>query len=147
VSRPGSVILVVEDDPNDLELTLHALRRSNLDSPLAQVRDGREALEYLFQRGRYAGIQGAPKPGLVLLDLKLPLVDGLEVLRQVKNDERTRTIPVVALSSSSQEPDLQRAYALGVNSYIVKPVDIAQFFDAIGKTGLYWALLNERLEK
>jgi two-component system response regulator len=136
-------ILLVEDNPNDVELALHALTKHNVSNRILVVRDGAEALEYLFRTGRYAGLDAGP-PRVVLLDLKLPKVDGLEVLRQVKADERTRAIPVVVLTTSQEEPDIEESYRLGVNSYIVKPVDFRQFTEAVRQLGLYWLLLNER---
>src|SRR3972149_2796613 len=136
-------ILLVEDNPNDVELTLHTLKKHNLANRVYVVRDGSEALEYLFCTGAYAhrNIQNSPK--VVLLDLKLPKVDGLEVLRRLKSDQRTRTIPVVVLTSSREERDIVESYQLGVNSYIVKPVDFGQFAEAVGQLGLYWLLLNQ----
>ena len=135
-------ILLVEDNPNDVRLTLHAFKRHNLTDRMHVVRDGAEALEYLFCTGAYAGRRIGDVPKLILLDLKLPKVDGLEVLRQIKADARTRTIPVVMLTSSSQERDLIESYKLGVNSYIVKPVDFDQFNEVARMLGLYWLLLN-----
>jgi len=136
-------ILLVEDNPNDVELTLHTLKKHNLANRVYVVRDGSEALEYLFCTGAYAhrNIQNSPK--VVLLDLKLPKVDGLEVLRRLKSDQRTRTIPVVVLTSSREERDIVESYQLGVNSYIVKPVDFGQFAEAVRQLGLYWLLLNQ----
>jgi two-component system response regulator len=131
-------ILVVEDNPSDLELTLHALRLNNLVNSVQVARDGQEALDYLF---RTDGL-GQGRPKLILLDLKLPLVDGMEVLRQIKDDPETRVIPVVVLTSSREERDLVESYQLGVNSYIQKPVDFAQFSDAVRQIGFYWLLLN-----
>ena len=136
-------VLLVEDNPNDVELTLHVLRENNLANRIHVVRDGAEALEFIFCTGAYAerGIENAPK--VVLLDLKLPKVDGLEVLKQIKTDARTRTIPVVVLTSSREERDIVTSYGLGVNSYIVKPVDFLQFTEAMRQLGFYWMLLNQ----
>ena len=130
-------ILVVEDDPHDLEMTLRALKRANLANHIAVARDGAEALELLFH-------DSEPRvPRLILLDLKLPKIDGLEVLKRIKGDPRTRAIPVVVLTSSKEQSDLVASYQLGVNSYIVKPVNFEQFFEAVRHLGLYWVLLNE----
>ena len=131
----GVEILLVEDNPNDAELTLRALKQRTLANEVVLCRDGAEALEF-FAKG------SGPVPKVVLLDLKLPKVDGLEVLRHLKSDERTRTIPVVVLTSSREEPDIERAYDLGANSYIVKPVDFEAFARAVADVGLYWLLLN-----
>jgi CheY-like chemotaxis protein len=137
-------ILLVEDNPNDVELTLRALKKYNLANKVHVVKDGAEALDYLFANEIYANRDISQSPKVVLLDLKLPKVDGLEVLRQVKSDERTKTIPVVVLTSSREEQDMIESYKLGVNSYIVKPVDFDKFLDAVGELGLYWLLLNEQ---
>jgi len=134
-------ILLVEDNPNDLELTMHALSASKLSNPVVVARDGAEALEQLF--GKEDQAEPPEPPQLILLDLKLPKVDGLEVLERIKGDARTRTIPVVVLTSSSEGPDIDRAYRLGVNSYIVKPVDFGQFCDTVKQLGMYWLLLNQ----
>ena len=136
-------ILLVEDNANDVRLTLHAFKRHKLVNRIHVVRDGAEALEFLFCVGAYAerSIDDAPK--VVLLDLKLPKVDGLEVLRHIKADPRTCTIPVVMLTSSREERDIVESYQLGVNSYIVKPVDFEQFSEVARLLGLYWLLLNE----
>jgi len=139
----SSDILLVEDNPHDVELTLHALKRHHLANRIEVVRDGAEALEYLFATGAYAGRQIEDRPRVILLDLKLPKVDGLEVLRQIKADPRTRTIPVVVLTSSREESDIVESYGLGANSYIVKPVDFEQFVEAARIMGLYWLLLNQ----
>ncbi|MBM2811021.1 MAG: response regulator receiver protein [Chloroflexi bacterium] len=136
-------LLLVEDNPSDLELTLHALKRNNVTNRIHVARDGAEALDFLFGNGEQAGHIGRRAPRVVLLDLKLPLVDGLEVLRRIKADERTQQIPVVVLTSSREERDLVESYRLGVNSYIVKPVDFAQFTEAIRQIGYYWSILNE----
>jgi two-component system, response regulator len=136
-------VLIVEDNPQDLELALRALRKANLSNLIEVARDGKEALDFIFCQGANAGrkIQNGPK--LILLDLKLPKVDGLEVLRKVKSDPRTRAIPVVVLTSSKEQNDVVESYRLGVNSYIVKPVDFERFTAAVGELGLYWLLLNE----
>jgi two-component system response regulator len=136
-------ILLVEDNPNDAELTLRALKKARVANGIHVVRDGAEALEFLFGEGAYVGRAGSAPLRIVLLDLKLPKVDGLEVLRRVKADERTRAIPVVVLTSSREESDLVASYDLGANSYIVKPVDSEKFFEAVHEIGLYWLLLNE----
>ena len=136
-------ILLAEDNPNDVELTLHALRKHHLANRIQVVRDGAEALEFLFATGAYAGRNIKDIPKVVLLDLKLPKVDGLEVLRRVKGDPRTRMIPIVILTSSREERDLVEGYNLGANSYIVKPVDFEQFTEAVRQLGLYWMLLNQ----
>jgi two-component system response regulator len=136
-------ILLVEDNPNDIELTLHALKKNNIVNRVEIVRDGAEALDYLFATGMYAGRDINQRPKVVLLDLKLPKVDGLEVLGRIKADERTQSIPVVVLTSSREENDLVESYHLGVNSYIRKPVDFEQFTEAVRTIGMYWLLLNE----
>jgi len=137
-------ILLAEDNPNDVELTLHTLRRHNLANRIHVVRDGAEALEFLFCTGAYAQRDIAQGPKVVLLDLKLPLVDGLEVLQRIKGDSRTRIIPVVVLTSSREERDIVESYRLGVNSYITKPVDFEQFTEAVHTLGMYWVLLNQQ---
>lgn len=136
-------ILLVEDNPNDVELTLHALRRNNVSNRVHVVRDGAEALDFLFCTGAYFGRNSDNGPKVILLDLKLPKVDGLEVLERVKADARLRVIPVVVLTSSREDRDLVETYRLGVNSYIVKPVDFQQFTEAVHQVGLYWVLLNQ----
>jgi two-component system response regulator len=136
-------ILLVEDNPSDVELTLHALRKHNLANRIHVVRDGEEALDFLFCRGAYKNRDASIPPKVVLLDLKLPKVDGLEVLRQIRGDERTRVLPVVIMTSSRQERDIVESYKLGINSYIVKPVDFDQFTDAVRQIGCYWLLLNQ----
>ncbi len=136
-------ILLVEDNPSDVELTLRALKTRNLANQVFVARDGAEALEFFFgEQSPLRDIGVAPR--VILLDLKLPKVDGLEVLRRLKGDERTRTLPVVVLTSSKEEPDIAAAYRLGANSYIVKPVDFEAFARAVSEVGLYWLLLNEQ---
>jgi two-component system response regulator len=136
-------LLLVEDDSRDVELTLLAFQDMKLANNIHVARDGAEALEFVFATDRYAGRDVDHGPRVVLLDLKLPKVDGLEVLRRIRSDPRTRTLPVVVLTSSNQERDVTEAYALGVNSYIVKPVDFDRFAQAIRELGLYWMVLNE----
>jgi CheY-like chemotaxis protein len=136
-------ILLVEDNPNDVELTLHALKKNNLTNRIHVVRDGAEALEYLFSSGAYAERDLNQTPKVILLDLKLPKVDGMEVLKRIKADERTRSIPMVVLTSSREERDIVDSYRLGVNSYITKPVDFDHFTEAVRQLGLYWLLLNQ----
>ena len=136
-------ILLVEDSPDDVELTLRALKKNNVTNRVVVVQDGAEGLEYLFATGRHANRPAPHLPKVILLDLKLPLVSGIEVLRRCKSDERTRRVPVVVLTSSREEPDITACYDLGVNSYIVKPVDFQQFIEAVRQAGLYWLLLNE----
>jgi len=136
-------ILLVEDNPDDVELALHALKRNNFSNHIHVVRDGVEALDFIFATGTYDGRDLNDVPRVILLDLKLPKVDGLEVLRRIKADARTRMIPVVVLTSSREERDIIESYQLGVNSYIVKPVDFQQFTEAVRELGLYWLLLNQ----
>jgi two-component system, response regulator len=136
-------ILLVEDNPMDLELTLHALRKENLSNCIQVARDGEEALEFLFCRGGHSQRSFDHPPRLIVLDLKLPKVDGLEVLRQIKKDSRTRAIPVAILTSSKEERDLVEGYNLGANSYIQKPVDFDQFRDTVKQLGLYWLVVNQ----
>jgi two-component system, response regulator len=136
-------ILLVEDDPNDAELTLMSLRRERLANKVVIVRDGAEALDFLFCRGEYASRTFENLPRLVLLDLKLPRVSGHDVLKAIKADERTRTIPVVVLTSSNHERDLEECYSLGVNSYIQKPVELTKFQDTVRQFGMYWLMVNQ----
>lgn len=136
-------VLLVEDDPNDVELTIRALRQNNIVNALHVVTDGAEALEFIFGTDRYAERDLRDMPRVILLDLKLPLLDGLEVLRRIRGDERTKTTPVVMLTSSAHETDVVESYRLGVNSYIVKPVDFAQFTESIKTIGMYWLLINK----
>jgi two-component system response regulator len=136
-------ILLVEDNPQDAELTIRALKKHNLANRLIIVEDGAEALDFIFGRGKYAGRDTGHPPKVVLLDLKLPKVSGLEVLRALKQDERTRPIPVVVVTSSREDPDIKTAYALGANSYVVKPVDFDAFAEAVCNLGLYWLLVNQ----
>ena len=137
-------ILLVDDSQDDVDLTLHTLRHERLANDIFVVRDGEEALDYMFCRGQFAERSFDQPPRLVLLDLKLPKVDGIEVLRQVKADARTRWIPVVVLTSSKEERDVTNGYRLGANSYILKPVDFDQFRDTVRRVGLYWLVTNQR---
>jgi two-component system response regulator len=139
----AKIILLVEDNPSDVDLTKRALQKSRITNDVIVAEDGKEALEYIFGAGAYAGRDVMELPTVVLLDLKLPKVDGLEVLRQIRADERTRRLPVVILTSSKEEQDVATSYDLGANSYIRKPVDFLQFAEAIEQLGLYWLLLNE----
>ena len=141
----GIEILLVEDNPRDVEMTLRALKKRNLANSVHVAKDGAEALDFLFATGAHVARDPNHTPKVVLLDLKLPKVSGLEVLKRLKFDERTRTIPVVVLTSSQEEKDMVESYRLGVNSYIVKPVDFDKFVDAVGEIGLYWLLVNKPL--
>ena len=135
-------ILMVEDDPRDVELTLTALEQYNLANEVVVVGDGEEALDYLYQRGKFKA-RANGNPAVLLLDLKLPKVDGLEVLQQIKTDERLKMIPVLVLTSSREEGDMMASYRLGVNAYVVKPVDFHEFVNAVKELGIFWALINE----
>jgi two-component system, response regulator len=137
------VILLIEDNPDDEALTLRALQKNNIANEVIVARDGAEALDYLFGSGAHASRDPADVPEIILLDLKLPKIDGLEVLRRIRADERTRLLPVVILTSSNEEQDLLTGYGYGANSYVRKPVDFAQFTDAVRQLGLYWLVLNE----
>jgi two-component system response regulator len=136
-------ILLVEDNPDDVQLTLRALKKSKIMNDVIVAQDGVEALDYLFGTGKYAGRDAEAKPQLVLLDLKMPKMDGLEVLQRIRKDERTRVLPVVVLTTSNEDRDRVESYKLGANSYIRKPVDFNQFAHAVQQLGLYWLVLNE----
>jgi len=137
-------ILLVEDNLADAELTVYALNQKNLANKLLHVKNGAEALDYLFGEGSYANTLLYHKPKLILLDLKMPKLGGLEVLQIIRSDERTKTIPVVVLTSSKEDPDIQKCYDLGVNSYVVKPVNFDAFQEAVTKLGLYWMIVNQQ---
>jgi CheY-like chemotaxis protein len=136
-------LLIVEDSPQDLELTLRSLRKAKIANPIHVARDGAEALDFIFCEGSHSERKITDMPSVILLDLKLPKIDGLEVLRRVKGDLRTKTIPIVVLTSSKEQCDIIESYGLGVNSYIVKPVNFERFAEAVGQLGLYWLLLNQ----
>jgi CheY-like chemotaxis protein len=136
-------LLIVEDNPDDLELTQRALRKANLANHIEVARDGAEALDFLFCEGAFASRRASDLPKLILLDLKLPKIDGLDVLNRIKGDPRTKTIPVVVLTSSKEQADIVKSYHLGANSYIVKPVEFEGFLQAVRDIGLYWLLLNQ----
>jgi len=139
----SKVILLAEDNPDDVKLTMRALKKANVLNEVVVAQDGTEALDYLFGTGKYAGRDVNEKPQVVLLDLKMPKVDGLEVLQRVRADERTKLLPVVILTTSSEDKDRVSSYKLGANSYVRKPVDFNQFTEAVRQLGLYWLLLNE----
>jgi len=139
----NKVILLVEDNPDDVKLTLRALKKSNILNEVAVAQDGVEALDYLFGTGKHAGRDTRVMPQLVLLDLKMPKMDGLEVLQRLRGDEKTKLLPVVVLTTSSEDKDRIESYKLGANSYVRKPVDFDQFVDAVRQLGLYWLVLNE----
>ncbi len=137
------VILLVEDNPDDVELTLRAFKKNNISNEVIVVGDGEAALEYLHAQGKYTDSDASVLPSVVLLDLKLPKIDGLEVLKRIRSDERTKTLPVVILTSSKEETDITESYKNGCNSYVQKPVDFDQFMEAARELGLYWLVLNE----
>ncbi len=139
----NKIIFLVEDNPDDEALTLRALKKNNILNEVVVARDGVEALDYLFANGVYAGRDMSVAPQVILLDLKLPRIDGLEVLRRLRADERTKLLPIVILTTSKEEQDLLNGYTLGANSYIRKPVDFSQFTEAVRQLGLYWLVLNE----
>ena len=143
----NKTILLVEDNSDDEVLTLRALNGNNIANEVVVTRDGAEALDYLFARGQYSGRDTSEMPQVVLLDLKLPKIDGLEVLSQIRADERTKELPVVILTSSNEESDIVESYVKGANSYVRKPVEFDRFIEAIRQVGIYWMLLNERLAK
>jgi two-component system, response regulator len=136
-------VLLVEDNPNDVELTLHALEKNHFTNPIHVVRDGAEALDFIYGKGEYQARDTGQQPKVILLDLKLPKIDGLEVLRRLKADPATSIIPVVVMTSSREERDIIESYKLGVNSYITKPVDFEQFNQTVQQLGMYWLLLNQ----
>ncbi len=138
-------ILLAEDNPEDAEMTIRALKKVNLANRLVHVEDGQQALDFLFGEGEFAGREPLSQPRLILLDIKMPRVDGIEVLRRIKSAESTKNIPVVIMTSSAEEKDMYESYNLGVNSYVVKPVEFAEFHKAVSELGLYWLLINRSL--
>ena len=136
-------ILLVEDNPNDVELTMRALKKNHLANKVLVVIDGAQALDFIFRTGAYTGRDVANNPKIVLLDLKLPKVNGIEVIRKIKSDEKAKVIPIIVLTSSEEEKDVTESYGLGVNSYIVKPVDFDKFAKTVAEIGLYWLLVNK----
>ncbi len=136
-------ILLVEDNPNDVELTLRALKKANISNQIHVVRDGEEATEFIFCEGKFTNRRIEDMPSVILLDLKLPKIDGLDILKRVKSDPRTKSIPVIVLTSSREQKDILESYNLGTNSYIVKPVNFEQFAAAVQQLGLYWLVLNQ----
>ncbi len=136
-------IILVEDNPNDAELTIRALKKNNLINKVIHLKDGAEALEFIFREGAYAGKKSTENPKAILLDLKMPKITGIEVLRRLKSDPATKSIPVVVLTSSNEDPDVATCYELGANSYIVKPVGFENFTSAVAQLGFYWLLLNQ----
>ena len=143
MDQMSKTILLVEDNPDDVKLTLRAFKRNNMLNPIVVIRDGIEALDFLFARGAHAERAGKPLPTLIILDLKLPKLDGLGVLKAVRGDDRTRLIPVVIMTSSKEEQDLVQSYSLGANSYVRKPVDFAEFMEAVRVLGVYWLMTNQ----
>jgi len=139
----NKMILLVEDNPNDEELTLRALRKANIANEVAIARDGQEALDFLFGTGKYAGRELPSMPAVVLLDLKLPKLDGIDVLQRIRADPRTRLVPVVILTSSSEDEDMVRSYQSGANSYVRKPIEFSAFANAVTQLGMYWVLINQ----
>jgi two-component system, response regulator len=136
-------ILLIEDNPSDVKLTLKALQKHNLANKVTVLKDGAEALDFIYAEGQYSDRDNKEMPKVIFLDLKLPLVDGIEVLQKIKSEENTRKIPVVVLTSSKESRDIEECYKLGVNSYIVKPLDFEKFLDSVSNLGLYWVLMNE----
>jgi two-component system response regulator len=136
-------LLLIEDSPNDAELILRALKKNNLGNSIAHLKDGEEALEYIFAKGRYANRKIEDRPKMILLDLKMPKVNGLEVLKAIKSDERTSAIPIIIMTSSKEDSDIAESYKLGVNSYVVKPVNFENFSKAAAEVGYYWLLINQ----
>jgi two-component system response regulator len=138
-------VLLVEDNETDAELCIRALRKKNLANDLVWLKDGAEALDFIYAHGAYSDRDNADKPNLILLDLRMPKVDGVEVLKELKSDERTKTIPVIILTSSTENPDMEKCYRLGANSFVSKPVEFEAFADAAAKIGMYWLLINRTL--
>lgn len=136
-------ILLIEDNMSDAELTIRALKKNNLSNKLVHLKDGAEALDFIFGTGEYAGRNINDKPKVILLDLKMPKISGIQVLQKIKSDERTKKIPVVVLTSSKEDPDIEECYRLGVNSYVVKPVQFEKFLTAVSELGLYWMIVNQ----
>jgi two-component system, response regulator len=143
MENPEVEILLIEDNTHDAEMTMRALKKNNITNKIFHLKDGAEALEFIFGTGKFEGRNILHKPKVILLDLKMPKVDGIEVLTKIKSNELTKTIPVVILTSSKEDPDIKKCYALGVNSYIVKPVEFEGFHKVVSDLGMYWVLLNQ----
>jgi two-component system, response regulator len=143
MENPEVEILLIEDNAHDAEMTMRALKKNNITNKIFHLKDGADALEFIFGTGKFEGRNILHKPKVILLDLKMPKVDGIEVLMKIKSNELTQSIPVVILTSSKEDPDIQKCYALGVNSYIVKPVDFEGFHKVVSDLGMYWVLLNQ----